>query len=247
MAPVSKRRKPKIESFDLQPGRMIGRHYEIVELLGSGWEGEVYKVRESTTRIERAAKFFYPHRNLRDRSARFYARKLHKLRHCPCIIQYHSQDTIRFRRHDVTFLVSELVEGELLSTYIARQRGKRLPPFQALVVLRNLAHGIDYIHRVREYHGDLHSDNIIIQPRGLHFEFKTIDLFHWGPPRQENISDDVCDLVRIFYDSIGGQKFYSRQPPAVKSVCCGLKRSLMLSKFKSAGQLRRYLDTLEWG
>ena len=55
MAPVSKRRKPKIESFDLQPGRMIGRHYEIVELLGSGWEGEVYKVRESTTRIERAA------------------------------------------------------------------------------------------------------------------------------------------------------------------------------------------------
>ncbi len=217
-----------------------------MELLGTGWEGEVYKIRERTTGIERAAKFFYPHRNLRDRSARFYARKLHKLRHCPCIIQYHLQDTIKFRRHEVTFLVSELFEGERLSTFIARQRGKRLPPFQALVVLRNLAQGIDYIHRVREYHGDLHSDNIIIQPRGLHFDFKTIDLFHWGPPRQENIADDVCDLVRIFYDSIGGRKFYSKQSAAVKSVCCGLKRSLMLSKFRTAGQLRQYLDTLEW-
>lgn len=196
--------------------------------------------------IERAAKFFYPHRNLRDRSARFYARKLHKLRHCPCIIQYHLQDTIKFRRHEVTFLVSELVEGELLSSYIARQRGKRLPPFQALVVLRNLARGIDYIHRVREYHGDLHSDNIIIQPRGLNFDFKTIDLFHWGPPRQENIADDVCDLVRIFYDSIGGARFYSKQSAAVKSVCCGLKRTLILNKFRTAGQLRQYLDALEW-
>jgi hypothetical protein len=81
---------------------------------------------------------------------------------------------------------------------------------------------------------------------GLGFDVKLLDLYHWGPPKASNIHQDVCDLVRLFYDVVGGARHYTRQPPIVKEVCCGLKRTLILQKFRSAGQLREYLETMEW-
>ncbi len=236
-----------IDTFDLYPGRILARKYEVISLLGTGWEGEVYKVREIATGIERAAKFFFPQRNPRDRTVNFYAKKLHKLRHCPILIQYHTQEKIVFHRQPLTFLVSDYVEGELLSDFLTRQPGKRLSAFQALHLIHDLASGIAMIHNLREYHGDLHTENIIVRRYGLGFDVKLIDMIHWGAPRAENIHDDVCDLIRIFYDVIGGQNHYAKQPPEIKTICCGLKRSLILRKFRTAGQLREYLETMQWG
>src|SRR5262245_25308594 len=107
-------RNGHIKTFAFAPGDQLAEKYEIVSLLGRGWEGEVYKLREARTGIEHAAKFFFPHRNPRDRAARFYAKKLHKLRHCPILIQYHTQERIPFDGQKITCLVSEYVEGELL-------------------------------------------------------------------------------------------------------------------------------------
>lgn len=239
-------RNGSIDHFDLEPGRVIAGKYEIQTLLGAGWEGEVYKVRERATGVPRAAKLFFPQRNVRDKAARFYATKLHKLRHFPILIQYHTQEKFRFRGHEITFLVSEYVEGQLLSDFLARQPGKRISAFQGLHLLHALAVGLEGIHKMREYHGDLHTDNVIVRRYGISFDLRLLDMFHWGPARAENIHDDVCDLIRIFYDAIGGQKRYAGQPPEVKAICCGLKRSLILKKFRSAGQLRQYLETMEW-
>lgn len=239
-------KKLMIESFDFGPGRKLAGKYEIVSVLGAGWEGEVYKIRELSTGIERAAKFFFPNRNPKNKVSNWYAKKLHKLRDCPIVIQYQTQDTIIFRRAPVTFLVSEFVEGDILLKFLSRQPGKRLTAFQGLHLLYSLATGIEHIHHLREYHGDLHAENIIVQRHGLGFNLKLLDMFQWRAPRQENIEDDVCNLVRIFYDAVGGQKHYARQPREVKGICCGLKRSLILSKFRTAGQLREYLETLHW-
>ena len=52
-------------------------------------------------------------------------------------------------------------------------------------------------------------------------------------------------LVRILYDSTGGSRHYSRQPDAVKYICSGLKRSLILKKFRTVAQLRKHLETME--
>jgi serine/threonine protein kinase len=243
---AKKSNRHQIRHFGFNPGLVVAGKYEIVTQIGTGWEGEVYLLRECSTGIERAAKFWYPHRNPRNRAARFYAKKLHKLRHCPILIQYHTQETINYRDVLVRFLVSEYVEGELLSDFLARQTGKRIPVFQAVHLLHALAEGIEKIHNLREYHGDLHDENIIVRRYGLSFDLKLVDMFHWGPARPENIHDDVCNLVRIFYDAVGGQKRYAKQPPEAKAICCGLKRTLILKKYRNAGQLRQYLETIQW-
>lgn len=113
----------RIESFDLPHGRVIGGKYVVESLLGSGWEGEVYKVVERRTGAPRAVKLFYPERNIGDRAVRFYARRLERLRDCPIVIKYHHSETFRFKGSDITALVSEYVEGTLLSALVAAQPG----------------------------------------------------------------------------------------------------------------------------
>jgi len=130
----SKKKLP-IDSFNLSQGFSLTRKYEIICKLGSGWEGEVYKIRERSTGIERAAKLFFPHRNPHNKTSKFYAKKLHKLRNCSMIIQYHTEEQIAYRKTPITVLISEYVEGELLNDFLYRQPGKRLSSFQAVHLL----------------------------------------------------------------------------------------------------------------
>lgn len=242
----SKKGAPRVDAFRLKPGTLLADKYEVIEKLGGGWEGEVYLVSETAAKIERTAKLFFPQRNVRNKTIKFYAKKLHRLRHCPIVIQYHTQDTMQYRGTSISFLISEFVEGELLERFLKRQPGGRLSPFQALHLLHALAAGIECIHKMGEYHGDLHTENIIVQRCGLGFELKLLDMYHWGAPRAENIHADVLDLVRLFYDAMGGAGQYARLPQEAKYICCGLKRTLILKKFKSAGKLRKHLETMQW-
>ena len=232
--------------FDLEPGDVLADKFEVVGFLGRGWEGEVYRVRERGTRIERAAKLFYPHRNRRGKTAAYHASKLHKLRHCPLLIQYHTRERLDWRGESVTMLVSDLVEGRLLSRFLRQQPGRRLAVFEALHLLHTLAAGVEIIHDAREYHGDLHDDNVMVRRVGLGFEVKLVDMYDWGAPSARNIAEDVVDLVRIFYDCLGGAARYARQPRVVKEICRGLKRTLIVKRFRTAGALRRHIETIEW-
>ena len=236
----------QIKAFDFKSGHVLADKYVVVNQLGRGIEGEVYLIREKASGIERAAKFFFPRRNVRAKNTLFHAKKMHALRHCPIVIQYHAQDTVCFRGETVSFLVSEFVEGELLEGFLQRQRGRRLSAFAALHLLHALACGLESIHSLDEYHGDLHTENIIVQRYGLGFDLKFLDLYNWGSPTAANRRHDVVEAVRVFYQALGGRQHYSAQPPAVKAICCAMKRSLILRKFPSAGQLRYHLETMEW-
>jgi RIO-like serine/threonine protein kinase len=240
------KRLKDIESFNLARGRILARKYVVGDLLGRGWEGEVYHVTEASTGIERAAKIFFPKRNPRNQALKFYARKLNKLRDCSIVIKYHTQESFQHCGQEIPFLLSEYVEGELLTDFLTRQPGKRLHAFEALHLLRDITAGVEEIHNLGEYHGDLHSDNIIVNRFGLGFSVKLVDLYQWGRPTAAHFHDDVCFLVRLLYDAVGGPKRYAKQPPVIKAICCGLRRSLIISKFRTAGQLRQYLEQLDW-
>jgi tRNA A-37 threonylcarbamoyl transferase component Bud32 len=236
----------RVPSFAFRAGRTLGGKYVVIELLGKGFEGEVYRVRELATGIERTAKFFYPQRNLRDRAVRFYANKLDRLRACQILIPYLTHDQIRHKNRVVKFLVSEYVDGEPLRDFVQRQRGGRLTPFEGLHLLHALAAGLEQVHALRDYHGDLHPGNIIVSRRGIGFQLKLIDVYRWEGTTRQNIFDDVCNAVRIFYEAIGGRSHYPNQPRVVKDVCSGLKRSELWRKFRSAGELRHHLENLAW-
>jgi hypothetical protein len=236
----------KSDPFDFQPGRILAGRYRVQGYLGGGWEGEVYRVDELRTGISRAAKVFYPERNPGDRALRHYAKKLHKLRHCDIVMQYHHSETFWNRGQRVTCLISELVEGQILSALASRRPGRRLPPFEALHLLHALASGLEPIHALREYHGDLHDKNVLVARSGVHFRVRLLDFYPWGRPDRAKIRDDVIQLVRIFYDLVGGRSRYAAQPPEVKAICCGLRRDLIGRRFPTAGALRAYLDNFDW-
>ena len=235
-----------IDSFDLQPGRVIGGKYAIETKLGEGWEGEVYRVVEKRTGVHRAAKLFFPNRNVRDRAVTFYAKKLERLRKCSIVIQYMHSETIRVRGEPVTCLISEYVDGELLCDFIARRRGRRLPSFEALHLVYALARGLEEIHAAREYHGDLHGSNVIVNRRGIFFEPKILDFYHWGAATAAHIRDDVADLARLLYDAVGGRDRYANQPAEVKAICRGLRRDLLGRAFPTARHLREFLESFIW-
>jgi tRNA A-37 threonylcarbamoyl transferase component Bud32 len=238
--------KNELKNFDFPEGKVLAGKYVVENKLGRGWEGEVYKIREIKTGIPRAAKFYYPIRNPGGRTVVRYSQKLNRLADCRIIMQYAHQDWITFRRQRVEFLVSEYIEGEVLKDYLARQPGKRLHPFEALHILEALCRGMQTVHKMREYHGDIHTGNIMIQRKGLDFLVKLIDFYHWNGSIRENILTDVVDLIHILYDLIGGQKHYAKAPEQIKSLCRGLKTSLIRKKFRTAGQLLQAIHQLEW-
>jgi len=236
----------RIQSFDFYAGRIIAGKYEVLDKLGQGWEGEVYKIRDISTGIEHAAKLFFPHRDKNNQMIIAYARKLHNLRHCSMVVRYHTEEHIKFRQQRVMVLISELVEGQLLSEYLHSKPGKRLHPFEALHILYALARGMEEIHARGEYHGDLHTENVIVVRSGLFFDLKLLDMYYWGRSTKSHLAEDVIFMTQMLHELVGGSKYYKRQPQVIKQVCRGLKRSLILKNYSNAAQMRQYLETLEW-
>lgn len=236
----------KITRFDFTPGRTVAGKYVIERALGSGYEGEVYAIIEKTTGIIRAAKFYYPFRDPRGKSAIVYARKMDALRHCPILLQYHHQEQAVVQKKKVTVVISELFDGEKLSEFLARQPNGRLTTFEALHVLYALARGIAPIHARGEYHGDIHEDNIMIRRQGIDFDVKLVDFFDLGKPTRRKIYKDVLNLVMVFHTIVGGRANYRNQPKVVKDIIRGLKDSLILDRFSSAGDIQRHLENLKW-
>ena len=246
MLQISKTVVLNMREFGYKSGDIIADKYEVINFLGGGWEGEVFRIRELKTGIERAAKIFYPKRNRNNKIATNYAKKLHKLRSCSALIQYHNIERIEFDDTEVTVFVSEFVEGQLLKKHLSKYRAQVLPVYQGLHLLHALTVAVESIHKLGEYHGDLHAGNVMIEKLNIRYELKLLDLFNLGKSNKSNLQFDILCIIRLFYDVIGGQKKYSKHSPFVKSICCGLKQSLILKKFKSASHLRTYLEAHSW-
>jgi tRNA A-37 threonylcarbamoyl transferase component Bud32 len=235
-----------IDRFDLKPGVRMAGKYDVDSFIGGGWEGEVYKVVEAATGLTRAAKLFFPHRNEGNRAVKKYALKLDRLREVPSVVQYHSTEVIRKRGQAVTCLVSEFIDGVVLEKLIKDQPGKRMAAFEALCLVHTLTQAVEQVHEAGEYHGDLHSYNILVARSGVRFVPHIVDFFDRGSEKRHAREDDVVDLVHMLYHAVGGKTWYSKQPHVIKEICKGLRRDLILKRFPTAGRLRRHLESFSW-
>jgi len=86
----------------------------------------------------------------------------------------------------------------------------------------------------------------MIRRQGIGFEVKLLDFFDLGAPSRNKIRKDVLNLIEVFHATVGGRKHYAQQPKVVKDIIRGLKDSLILARFQSAGDIARHLETLEW-
>jgi Tol biopolymer transport system component len=146
---------------DLVPGFVIGKEYEIIEKLGRGGMGEVYRALDRHLDRQVAVKVL-PEEFGADpeRLARFRreAKLLASLTH-PNIAAVHELEESGDRR----FLILELVEGETLQARLDRGA---MPVEEALETCRQVAAGLEAAHEKGIVHRDLKPGNIMVTPDG---------------------------------------------------------------------------------
>ena len=57
----------------------------------------------------------------------------------------------------------------------------------------------------------------------------------------------MLNLVQVFHTIVGGREHYAEQPKVVKDIIRGLKDSLILERFQSAGDIQRHLENARVG
>jgi eukaryotic-like serine/threonine-protein kinase len=145
----------------LAPGVRLGS-YEIIDLLGAGGMGEVYRALDSGLGREVAIKVLPQALALHpERLARFEreARLLASLSH-PNIAVVHGLE----RSSDSYYLVMELVQGHTLAERLARGP---LPMADALATMKQVAEGLEAAHERSIIHRDLKPANIMVTAKGI--------------------------------------------------------------------------------
>ena len=142
----------------LSPGSKLA-HYEVLEPIGKGGMGEVYRARDGKLGRDVAIKIL-PEEFSQDqeRLARFEreARILAQLDHAN-IATLHGLEEHEGRQ----FLVMQLVEGETLAERIARGP---IPVDEAIPLFVQIADGLEAAHDKAIVHRDLKPANIKIGP-----------------------------------------------------------------------------------
>ena len=143
----------EVELFELMPlsaGTRLGP-YQILEIIGSGGMGEVY--RATDTRLHREVAVKVSAERFTDRFER-EARAVASLNH-PNICTIHDVGP--------NYLVMELVEGDTLAERIRRGA---IPIEEALAIARQIADALEAAHEKGIVHRDLKPGNIKIKPDG---------------------------------------------------------------------------------
>jgi serine/threonine protein kinase len=137
-------------------------HYKIIEKLGEGGMGVVYKAEDS--RLERtvALKFLSPHilGDQNDRARFVHEAKAAAALNHPNVCTIHEID----EADDQIFIAMEFVDGENLRT---RLRAGPLEVNDALGIAAQIAEGLEAAHRRGIVHRDIKPANIVVTPDGL--------------------------------------------------------------------------------
>jgi serine/threonine protein kinase len=141
-------------------GTTVG-HYRIVDLLGRGGSGTVYKGVDETLQREVAIKVLNPDLGDRDAMRRFLgeATILAKLNH-PSIATIYEM----FQSDTDLFMVMEFVRGKTLDT-MSNELGA-MPPDRAAWLIDQILSALAYAHRAGVVHRDMKPANVMVTDTG---------------------------------------------------------------------------------
>ncbi|TDI13440.1 MAG: serine/threonine protein kinase, partial [Acidobacteria bacterium] len=146
--------------MSLPAGKRLG-HFEILEAIGAGGMGQIYKARDTRLGRDVAIKILPPelasHPGFQERFGR-EARIISSLNHPHiCILHDIGQE------EGLDYLVMEYLQGESLAARL--ERGP-LPPGELLGLAVQVADALDSAHRAGLVHRDLKPGNIMVTPSG---------------------------------------------------------------------------------
>ncbi|HKH99119.1 MAG TPA: tetratricopeptide repeat protein [Candidatus Sulfotelmatobacter sp.] len=157
-------RRPRIQASvsAMQPGDVLGDRYEIVQILGEGGMGAVYKARDRELDRPVALKVIRP-----------------ELASSPAILARFKQELLLSRQvthknviriydlgdaDGVKFITMEFVEGEDLRALI--QEKKKFSPEEAVEIMQQIGQALEAAHNVGVIHRDLKPQNVMREANG---------------------------------------------------------------------------------
>src|SRR5277367_3830425 len=146
----------------LQTGDMLGGRYEILQLLGEGGMGAVYKASDREVDRFVALKLIRPElASNPDNIARFKQELL-------LSSQVTHRNVIRIydlgEAQGVKFITMEFVEGQDLRSLI--QEKKKFPPEEAVELMQQVSRALEAAHTLGIIHRDLKPQNIMLDQTG---------------------------------------------------------------------------------
>jgi serine/threonine protein kinase len=151
-------------------GRVLRDRYVIEKRLGSGGKGTVFKALDKY-RSSLPAELQYVaikilHGTLKDREA--MVESLRRELYCAQMLSHRNIVNVfeLDRDGDLDFFTMELLEGELLSSVLARFEAQPMHRPHAWAIIRQIASGLEHAHGRGVVHGDLKPQNIIVTHAG---------------------------------------------------------------------------------
>jgi serine/threonine protein kinase len=151
-------------------GQVLRNRYVIEQRLGSGGKGTVFKAldryRSSLPVEQRYVALKILHAVSEDREEMLEA--LRRELYCAQMLSHRNIVNVfeLDRDGDIDFFTMELLEGELLSTVMARFHSQPMHRPHAWAIIRQIASGLEYAHSRKVVHADLKPQNIMITDSG---------------------------------------------------------------------------------
>ncbi|HUE82407.1 MAG TPA: protein kinase [Pyrinomonadaceae bacterium] len=178
-ADVSKQETLKYEHAHLFIGRVLDSKYKLLERLGEGGMGTVYRARRLHIGDEVAVKLLHADLVVEAEAVERFrreARSAAMISHANVVSIYDFSDAQT--PGSPAYIVMELVRGASLRQLL--RSGGRLSPERAVHLMRDICAGVGVAHRQGLVHRDLKPDNVIIAPASHDGEPDTAKVVDFG-------------------------------------------------------------------
>lgn len=224
-----------MRNFQDEIGRIVDGRYKLLDLLGSGSAGAVFRAYDTKMQRQVAVKLFDTTESVREHNISFMteAKAVSNLIHDNIVRLYDAGAEERDR-----YLVMEYTDGTTLRSYIdhRRLRGQKIPQGEILNCAKQVLLGLAEAHKRRIVHRDVKPQNVIVMKTGkirvmdfgiallpgkdaFEGENHAVGTAHYISPEQAagNIVDgrsDIYSLGVVLYEMATGVLPYTGMTPS---------------------------------